>query len=59
MLDELYRRTKSYLENDKFVVTLGGEHSISYAPISAHAEHFGSLTVLQSMRILTCRMPMK
>ncbi|MDP1835838.1 MAG: agmatinase [Chlamydiales bacterium] len=47
MLDELYRRTKGYLEQGKFVATLGGEHSISYAPIRAHAEHFGSLTVLQ------------
>lgn len=47
MQRELYRRTNEYLSHGKFVVTLGGEHSISYAPIKAHAEKFPGLTVLQ------------
>ena len=47
MLDGVYQSVLSYLKKDKFVVTLGGEHSISYAPIRAHAEHFGKISVLQ------------
>lgn len=46
-LDRAYARVKEWLEKDKFVVTLGGEHSISYAPIKAYAEHYGKITVLQ------------
>ena len=45
MLNALYKEVKQYLKADKFVVTLGGEHSISYASIKAHAEQFGPLTV--------------
>lgn len=47
MLKETYERTKGYLKANKFVVTLGGEHSISYAPIKAFLEKFETLTVLQ------------
>jgi agmatinase len=47
MLALTYSRTKEWLQQEKFVVTLGGEHSISYAPIKAHAEHHKKLTVLQ------------
>lgn len=37
----------SLIQDDKFVVTLGGEHSISYAPIRAHRAKYGDFTVLQ------------
>ena len=47
MLDLAYKRTQELLQQDKFVVTLGGEHSISYAPIKATAEKYQNLTVLQ------------
>lgn len=47
MLETTYQRTKALLEKDKFVVALGGEHSISFAPIKAHAEKFEKITVLQ------------
>ncbi len=47
MLDLTYRRTKELLNLGKFVVAVGGEHSISSAVIRAHAEQYGSLTVLQ------------
>lgn len=47
MLDAAYNRVQEWLNKAKFVVTLGGEHTISYAPIRAHAEKFGPLTVLQ------------
>lgn len=47
MLEQLYRKTKDFLEKDKFVVTIGGEHSISFAPIRAYAEHYKKITILQ------------
>jgi agmatinase len=47
MLDSVYLQTLDLLKQGKFVVTLGGEHSISSAPIRAHAEHFKSISVLQ------------
>ncbi len=47
MIDGVYDSVLSYLKNDKYVVTLGGEHAISYAPIRAHAEHYGNISVLQ------------
>ncbi|MBX3044115.1 MAG: agmatinase [Candidatus Kapabacteria bacterium] len=37
--------SKSILDG-KFVVTLGGEHSISTAPIAAHYKHYPNMTIL-------------
>lgn len=47
MVEEGYRAVKALLDDNKFVVTLGGEHSISYPPIKAHAEKFPKMSVLQ------------
>lgn len=47
MLERTYRNTLQLLKEGKFVVTVGGEHSISYAPVRAHAEHFKRIAVLQ------------
>ena len=47
MLKEVYKQVLAYLKRDKFVVTIGGEHSISYPVIRAYAEKFPNLTVLQ------------
>lgn len=47
MLSSVYSRTLDLLKQNKFVVTLGGEHSISLAPIRAHSEIFPSMSVLQ------------
>ncbi len=47
MLDATYARAQHFLAMGKFVVTLGGEHAISAAPIRAHAEHYGKISVLQ------------
>lgn len=47
MLRLTYAQTKEWILKNKFVVMVGGEHSISYAPIKAHAEHYEKLTVLQ------------
>lgn len=47
MLKEVYERTKDYLKKGKLVVTLGGEHSISSAPIKAYSEKYPGISVLQ------------
>jgi len=46
-LDKTYRLVKELLSDGKFVVTLGGEHTVSYAPVKAHLEKYPSLSVLQ------------
>jgi agmatinase len=38
---------KYYLKKDKFVVVIGGEHSVSIGSIKAHSEKYDNLTVLQ------------
>jgi agmatinase len=47
MLQLTYQRTQDFLKQGKFVVCLGGEHTISYSPIRASAEYHPQLTVLQ------------
>ena len=46
-LNIIYKKTAGLLTDNKFVVTLGGEHSLSFAPIKAHLEKFNDLSVLQ------------
>lgn len=46
-LDLLKSTTKELLKKNKFVITLGGEHTISQAPIAAFAERYPDLSVLQ------------
>ena len=45
-LDMIYADVKELLDADKFVVTLGGEHTISTAPIKAHFEKYPHMSVL-------------
>jgi len=40
-------RVQQYIRDDKFVVSLGGEHSVSIGAIMAYAEAYPDLTVLQ------------
>ena len=47
MIDAVHGTARYYLENNKFVVVIGGEHSVSIGSIKAHAKHFQNLTVLQ------------
>ena len=47
MMQGLYEKTKDLLNAEKFVCTLGGEHSVSAPVIRAHAEKFHNLSVLQ------------
>lgn len=46
MIKKAYERTKRLLADGKFVVMLGGEHSVSIGPIRAHAERFAGMSVL-------------
>lgn len=45
-LDAIYASVKELIDDGKFVVTLGGEHSISTAPIEAHFNSFKDLSIL-------------
>ncbi|MCI0448251.1 MAG: agmatinase [Chlorobi bacterium] len=45
-LDLIYKNVKSLIDEGKFVVTLGGEHSISTAPIKAHFDSYENLSIL-------------
>jgi len=47
MVAELKARTLKHIKNKKYVVTLGGEHSISAASIQAHVESFDNVSVIQ------------
>jgi agmatinase len=45
-VEEVAARVRRYLLDGKFVVTLGGEHSISPGPVRAYSESFEDLTVV-------------
>ena len=45
-MDFLYNKVKTVLNLKKFCIVLGGEHSISLAPIKAHHEVYKNLSVL-------------
>lgn len=46
-LSIIERKIRKLIDEDKFVVTLGGEHTISTAPIKAHFEEYPNMSVLQ------------
>lgn len=46
-IDKIYKNVKKLIADDKFVVTLGGEHSLSSAPVKAHFETYENISVLQ------------
>lgn len=46
MLDRLQHAVTEQIENGKFVVTLGGEHTISTGPIAAHALAYPGMSIL-------------
>lgn len=45
-LDMIYRAVKKLIDDGKFVVTLGGEHTISTAPAKAHFDSYKNMSVL-------------
>lgn len=47
MVNAVFNQTREHLINNKFVATLGGEHSVSIGTILAHNEHIENLSVLQ------------
>ncbi len=47
MTDAVFTKVKEYLQKDKFVTAIGGEHSISIGVIRAFMEKYKDLTVLQ------------
>ncbi|MFD0977625.1 agmatinase [Salinimicrobium gaetbulicola] len=47
MVEAVYKTTKNYLKQEKFVTLFGGEHSISIGTIRAFNETFEDLTVVQ------------
>jgi agmatinase len=47
MINAVYGSTGYYIDEGKFVVVIGGEHSVSIGSVKAHAERFENLSVLQ------------
>lgn len=46
MLNQTYKKVRNFIKDKKFVVTVGGEHSISMAPIKAHFEFSPDMSIL-------------
>jgi agmatinase len=46
MVAEVYKKVQRLLKDDKFVVILGGEHTVSLGAIKAHADYFSDMSVL-------------
>lgn len=46
MIEVVEREVATHLRNDKYVVMLGGEHSLTTAPVRAHKAKYPKLTVL-------------
>ena len=47
MVNAVYERVAGHLKNDKFVVTVGGEHSVSVGAVKAYSEKYSDVSVLQ------------
>ena len=47
LVQKVNEKTSQLLADGKFVVGIGGEHSISIGLVQAHAKHFSNLSVLQ------------
>lgn len=47
MVEAVRSKAEGFLDKEKFLVTLGGEHSVSIGVIQAHAKKFTNLSVLQ------------
>ncbi len=46
MIKKTHQKISNLIQDKKFVVTLGGDHSISIGAIKAHAEHVENLSIL-------------
>jgi agmatinase len=47
MIEMVVEQVRQHLQNNKFVVVLGGEHSVSIGSVSAHVANNAGVTVLQ------------
>ncbi|MGI6320827.1 MAG: agmatinase [Bacteroidales bacterium] len=47
MVEAVYNRVLAFLQDGKFVVTIGGEHSVSCGSIKAYSEKYSNFSVLQ------------
>ncbi|MHC4755479.1 MAG: agmatinase [Planctomycetota bacterium] len=47
MIDAVTDNVKYYLEKDKFVIVIGGEHSVNIGSVKACAAQYDDLTILQ------------
>ena len=47
MVHAVQRRVSAWLEKDKYVVTIGGEHTVSVGAIRAHHQKYPGMSVLQ------------
>jgi agmatinase len=47
MIEEAYERSLELIQQGKFVIGLGGEHSVTPPLVKAHAEAYGPISVLQ------------
>ena len=46
-IDKIYKEVKKQIDANKFVITLGGEHSLSLATVKAHLGKYKDMSVLQ------------
>ena len=47
MVEIVHKRIRDYIDNEKFAVVIGGEHSVSVGSVKAHTEKYSDITVLQ------------
>lgn len=47
MVEAVRSRVHNHLKQEKFIVTIGGEHSVSIGAVYAHLDHFDDITVIQ------------
>ena len=47
MIERVYDKVKEFIKDGKFIVTLGGEHTVSLPAIKAHCESYDDISILQ------------
>lgn len=47
MVNAVHKRVNKYIKLDKFVVLVGGEHSVTVGSVKAHSEKYSNMSVLQ------------
>lgn len=47
IIESIYQQAKAILEQTPFLISMGGDHSVSYPLIKAHAEKHGPLALIQ------------